>query len=89
MTGTSHTVTSIPLRAALLAALIISAPAMAAGPAAPAKTGKPKPCAEGQVEIVSKITGFTRCAAIGGITIMGGGPQPILIPEKPARKPKK
>jgi hypothetical protein len=74
----------------LVAALLaVSAPALAAGPAAPAKRDKPPSCPKGQIEITSKVTGAIHCAAIGGVTVMGG-PQPILIlPEKPAQKPKR
>ena len=64
-------------------------PTMAVGPASPTKAAKPTPCPEGQVEITSKVTGASHCAAMGGITVMGGGGQPFLIPEKPAGKPKK
>jgi hypothetical protein len=62
---------------------------MAAGPTI--KAEKPAPCPKGQVEITSKITGASRCAAMGGITMMWGGPgpQPLILPEKPAGKPKK
>jgi hypothetical protein len=83
------------MRTSMLAIAVMAAcgPTMAAGPAPtrPAKAEKPTPCPKGQVEITSKITGASRCAAMGGITMMWGGPgpQPIILPEKPAGKPKK
>jgi hypothetical protein len=84
MTGTFHTF----IRISLLAAIAASAPAQAAGPASAAKADKPRSCPKGQVELTSKVTGDRYCAAIGGISVIGGGPQPILIPEKPAKKSK-
>lgn len=71
-----------------IAALLMAVPAFAAGPA-PAKPAKLTPCRKDQVEIISKVTGASYCAAMGGITVMGGAGQPYLLPEKPARKPKK
>jgi hypothetical protein len=69
--------------------LLAAIPVMAAGPASPAKADKSQACPKGQVEITSKLSGARFCAAMGGVTMMGGGPQPILIPEKPAGNPKK
>jgi hypothetical protein len=88
MTSTPHRVARSIVAVAFLGAAL---PAMAAGPASPVKAGKPTPCPKGQVEITSKITGARRCATMGGITMMWGGPgpQPIILPEKPAAKPKK
>lgn len=83
MTSTSRSTTLLSI-----AALLMAAPAFAAGPT-PAKPAKPTPCRKDQVEIISKVTGASYCAAMGGITVMGGGGQPYLLPEKPAGKSKK
>jgi hypothetical protein len=68
----------------LAAALTLAAPALAATPAT--TTAKPKPCPRGQVLLTSKITGDRYCAALGGVSVVGGGAQPVLLPKKPARK---
>jgi hypothetical protein len=68
-------------------ALTIAAPALAATPTPTAKAAKPK-CPKGQVPLTSTVTGDHYCAAMGGVSVVGGGAQPVLIPEKPAKKTK-
>jgi hypothetical protein len=92
MMGTFHTFAKtrrihgrMMLAVAILAASI---PAMAAEPKNSARADRPKPCPKGQVALTSKITGAHFCAVLGGVTVIGGGPQPVLIPEKPKAKPK-
>ena len=73
-----------PILTAILFALAV--PALAATPATRDKTAKPK-CPKGQIPLTSTITGDHYCAAMGGVSVMGGGPQPIVQPVKPAKKP--
>lgn len=75
-------------RALLLSAVIIAltSPALAA-PADTAKPAKPKPCPKGQVALTSTVTGDHYCGAMG-IVPTNGMAQPVLIPEKPAKKAK-
>jgi hypothetical protein len=72
-------------RALILSAVIIAltVPALAA----PADTAKPKPCPKGQVALTSTVTGDHYCGAMG-IVPTNGMAQPVLIPEKPAKKTK-
>ena len=76
-------------RSQVLSTIIIAlaVPALAA-PANTAKAAKPKPCPKGQVPLTSTVTGDHYCAAMSGVSVVGGGAQPVLIPEKPAKKTK-
>jgi hypothetical protein len=68
----------------LSTALLLAAPALAATPAPTAQAAKPK-CPKGQIPLTSTVTGDRYCAALGA-SMIGKGPQPILLPEKPAGK---
>lgn len=65
--------------------MTLALPAMAA--AANMPPSRTKPCPKGQLPLTSTITGHRYCA-MPGVSMVGGGAPPVLLPPAPAKKTK-